>query len=630
MNVDELKEKLLEANRTYRTGNPIMSDQVFDDMLEMYESMVSDDEYSEFRNSLHEVKGKVKHPYVMGSLNKVKIEEPDAIKKFISSHITTCLNVSAKVDGISCRLHYEDGKLVSASTRGDGSFGEDLTNKIGYVKCIPQTISNTETIDIRGELVILKDDFAEMTGFANPRNACAGIMNRKDFDPNDISKVSFIAYTILGSRYPKDEQFSLLKNYGFVTSWNNNFTSYFYLKDDVVDQLFQLASQTFDYETDGLVVCDSTYKNETEYRPDACVAVKTNQLIAETRLLDIEWSGPSKDGFFTPIALIEPVELGGATISRATLHNLNFISDMGLMYGSKIGIVKSGDIIPKVVKLIENDANCAEIEYPTTCSCCGSTLVRDGINYRCTNRDCEDQNIIKVCHFIKKLGVKSASEKTLANFKIFRYEDLLKFKANPKYKSQIKLETELNDKMFSKSKIDIFCSLDMMDVGEVLLHKIVDHYGWDLIERSVNDVSLIKKHSLPSGIGEITFEKFIEGYLDNIKFTNMVISDARYHYSETAQSNSESARTNKNGMSVCFTGKLNTMSRSDASKMAENAGFDVLGGVNRKLTYLVTNDSDSGSSKNKKAKELGVKVISETEFLRLISSNTIETDISDL
>lgn len=158
MNIEELKSTILSANKAYRTGTPIMTDGEFDSLLEQLESAISSDEYSEFRDSLHEIKGKVKHPYILGSLDKLKAEEPALVKKFISSFITTTLNISAKVDGISCRCHYENGKLISASTRGNGEFGEDLTDKIVHINRVPQYISIKDPIDVRGELVILNDD----------------------------------------------------------------------------------------------------------------------------------------------------------------------------------------------------------------------------------------------------------------------------------------------------------------------------------------------------------------------------------------------------------------------------------------------------------------------------------------
>ena len=363
MNTTELKDKIASANAAYREGDAVMTDAEYDALLEQYQASVPKDEYEAFARTLHEAKGKVKHPFVMGSLTKYKYEQPETIDQFIDKYCDNGINVSAKVDGISCRLHYENGKLVSASTRGDGYQGEDLTDKIQYVKCVPKILGNGKfadeykSIDIRGELVILKDDFAKMSGFANPRNACAGIMNRKDFLLEDVSCVTFVAYTILGQQFEKDEQFALLEAWGgFKVAWHKDYSSKYYFKVrslSAADEFFALVQQDFEYEVDGLVVCDTKYKNEDKYKPDACMAFKTNQLTAVTRIIDIDWSEVSKDGFITPVAILEPVELGGSTICRATLHNLNTLKKLNIDFGDTIKIIKSGDIIPHIISVVQ-------------------------------------------------------------------------------------------------------------------------------------------------------------------------------------------------------------------------------------------------------------------------------------
>jgi len=628
MNKDDIKNKIVSANSAYRSGTPIMSDQTFDDLCDEYQKLVSEDEWNAFRDSLHEVKGKVKHPFIMGSLDKLKYEEPETVKQFIDKYCSW-LNVSAKVDGISCRLHYDNGQLTSATTRGNGEFGEDITDKIDFVKFVPERLgtgklaAKYKNIDIRGELVILKDDFAKMSGYANARNACAGIMNRKDFNRKDVAYVSFIAYTILGKEFDKEEQFALLKAWGFNTAWNETFRPY-YFKDkklDVVEELFKYASQDFEYDTDGLVICDGHYKNEDKYRPDSCKAFKINQLIAETTIVDVVWEGPSKNGVMVPVAILEPVELGGATISRCSLYNHDFICKMKLMYGSRVKLMRSGDVIPKIVEVLENDGKLlTTIEVPTECPICGSSLDFSGVNPKCVNPQCEDKLLHQTVDFIKRLGVKSASEATLEKFNIKNIPDLLTFRANPKYKSEVKLESELLSKVFSRSKQELLAAMNFEDLGETLINKIVDFYGYDNIEAGKPYVCL------PPGVGELTLQKFKDKILENLEYVNKFINDSRYNYLEVT--GNDSANIQKNGMSVCFTGKLNTMSRSKASKLAEDNGFEVRGGVNKGLTYLVTNDPNSGSSKNRKAKELGTKVITEDEFLKLCNSS--DSNLDDL
>lgn len=630
MNKEDLKTKIVAANAAYRDGKPTMTDQAFDDLCDVCETLMTADEWNDFRDSLHEVKGKVKHPFIMGSLSKLKYENPDEVKEFIDKYCNS-LNVSAKVDGISCRLSYSNGQLVSATTRGDGTYGTDLTDKIDYVKFVPEKLGTWKladeykSIDIRGELVILKDDFANMAGFANARNAVAGIMNRKDWKKEDVSNVSFIAYTILGKQFNKEEQFAALAEWKFKTAWHATFSPY-YFKDkklDVVEELFKYASQDFEYDVDGLVICDSEYVNEDKYRPDACKAFKINQLIADTKVIDVAFEGPSKNGVFCPVALLEPVELGGATISRCSLYNLDFIESMSIKYGSKVRLMRSGDVIPKIIEVIHDaNENLTDIEVPAECPVCSSKLERDGVNMRCMNPDCADKKLHQAVDFIKRLGVKSASEATFKKFGIVDVPSILKFKADKKYKSEVKLENELMAKVFSRSKQELLAAMNFEDLGATLINKIVDFYGYSNIEAGKPYIGL------PSGVGELTLQKFKDKILENLGYVNMFINDSRYNYLELTEDKSRINPLAHNGMSVCFTGKLMTMSRVEASKKAEAAGYEVKGGVNKGLTYLVTNDTESGSSKNRKAKELGTKVISEKEFLKLIE--TTQMDLMDL
>lgn len=364
MNKEELKSKIIKANAAYRSGAAMISDIEYDSMLEQFKSLVSEDEYLEFTSFLNEgaveTGEKVKHPFIMGSLSKLKYECPDEVIKFIDKYCRS-LNVSAKIDGISCRLHYENGKLKSASTRGDGYEGISLTDKIRFVKFVPKKLGTGKladqynSIDIRGELVILKDDFANMSGFANARNAVAGIMNRKDWNQADVSNVSFIAYTILGKQFNKEDQFALLDAWEFKTAWHETFRPY-YFKDkqlNVVEELFKYASRDFEYDTDGLVISSSDYINENTYRPEKQKAFKINQQKAITRLIDIYWGTPSKNGVFCPVAIFEPIELGGVIVSKASLYNIEYIEKLNLDFGDKIEVMRSGDVIPRITRVVE-------------------------------------------------------------------------------------------------------------------------------------------------------------------------------------------------------------------------------------------------------------------------------------
>ena len=365
--MNDIKQRIIEANKAYREGAPIMDDQSYDDLLESLKASMSEDEYEAFVSTLNEgsieknIDGKVKHPFTLGSLEKLKNEEPEVVKKWIKENIVHELSVSAKVDGISSRAEYRNGKLVSLTTRGDGYFGQDITSKAKYIKGLPQTIPHgvwdNFTGSIRGELVIMREDFEGIKDkYCNPRNACAGIMNRKDgdkkFNEFEARLVSFVPYTILGNQYAKSEQFGFLEDVGFNVAWNVLIDKSG-IDDTIVDWLFKTAKDELPYETDGLVICDSEWRNEDKYRPDGCKAFKINQGVGVTTLIDIDWGTPSANGKFTPVGILDPIQLCGTTVKRVTLNNISYMEKMGIEVGKKVRIRKSGDIIPQILEVLD-------------------------------------------------------------------------------------------------------------------------------------------------------------------------------------------------------------------------------------------------------------------------------------
>lgn len=361
--IEMLKNRIREANKAYREGQSFITDQEYDDLLESLKTEMSEEEYEEFVSTLNEgvvernADGKVKHPFLLGSLTKLKAEEPEVVLKWIKENIKNMLSVSAKVDGISSRAEYKNGKLVSLTTRGDGYFGQDITSKAKYVKGLPESIVlgglKNFTGSIRGELVIVREDFESIKDmFSNPRNACAGIMNRKDSMENDLRLVSFVPYTILGHDYTKSEQFAFLENSGFNVAWNALIDKSG-IDDTIVDWLFNTAQDELPYETDGLVICDSEWRNEDKYRPDGCKAYKTNLGIGVTKVIGFDWGTPSANGRMTPVALLEPISLCGTIVKRVTCCNVSYLERMGIEIGKTVKIRKSGEIIPQILEVLD-------------------------------------------------------------------------------------------------------------------------------------------------------------------------------------------------------------------------------------------------------------------------------------
>ena len=627
MDRKELEDTIRSANAAYRSGDSVMTDGEYDSLVEEFKRLYPE-YYDSFRDTLNEgVTGfgtKVKHRFICGSLDKLKYEEPDDVRKFIGTRIVHSMNISAKVDGLSGILHYSGGKLVSFATRGDGHDGILITDKAKFIKGIPQEIKSHDDVFVRGEIIILKSDYDKFDG-TSYRNIVAGLINRKDWNADEMRNVSFVAYTVLGERYGKDEQFGFLRNNGFYTTWHIDVSRDEANQQDFVDAMYQMVENgDFNYAIDGLVICDSEYHNEEKYRPSNCVAFKTNQQKIETRLIDVEWSGPSKDGRMNCTGILEPTEIGGVIVGRCTLHNLDFIETKGVKIGDIISLTRSGDVIPKFIEVVRTSENSVPIECPTECPCCGSELVREGPFLYCKNEDCRVKTTSEVETFIRNMGVENASYKTLDNFGIHTIPGLLDFKPNPKYKNEVRLSAELENKVFRRSERDIFCSLNMKDLGVKTLNAIVDFYGWDRISsHSICESQLAS--SLPDGIGNITMRKFMEFYGRSLHYMKMITGDHRYHH---VQSENDGKTVNNGEIkgSVCFTGALNTMTRGDASKLAEHNGYVVKSGVSRGLTYLVTNTPNSGTSKNKKARELGTEVITESDFLEIMNGGSPHVD----
>ena len=639
-----LKTKILEANKAYRTGRPIMSDQEFDDLCEQYEATVTPEEYAAFRDSLHEETGKVKHPFIMGSLDKLKAEEPEVVEAWIKKWVgvSNLLSVSAKIDGISCRLHYDaKGNFVSATTRGDGTAGVDCTEKVKLIgKGVPKTLPPVSVgWDIRGELVIRDEDFAAISGeFANPRNACAGIINQKTPDAKLLKHISFVAYEVMGGVLGKQEQFKALKAFGFDTAWNTDMGSGV---KNITEVLTNLAKQDFGYPTDGLVISSVHYKAENRYRPQAQVAFKINQLVAETEIVGVEWSTPSKDGRIAPVAVLKPVTIGGSTISRVTLNNLDWIKSMGIDRNCKVQLVKSGDVIPKIVKVLKRSGK--PLLLPDVCPSCGKPLKVDGPHLRCTNPKCKARRAEEVLSFVIKLGIKRIKANTLEGWHVGSFKDLVGFDPIAKGKMGDHFANELQHKMWEADEITLFKALPFTDLAEATLDKIITHYGWDLIKRydaAKGDTKALGsasaefvKKGLPAGIGIKTMDSFLAQFDAAMEDLKTITENRRYcgakkitpapvvikaaPASGATKTGETKMDTMSNG-SICFTGALNSMTRIEAQRRAREAGFEVKTSVTAGLDYLVTNDTESGSSKNRKAKQYGTQIINEDEFLMMV------------
>ena len=291
--------------------------------------------------------------------------------------------------------------------------------------------------------------------------------------------------------------------------------------------------------------------------------------------------------------------------------------DIGMLLDGIVAdnVDETKDVSPQLQFLAKN------FGAPVVCPSCGSKLVLEGVDIVCVNDDCGEKKLNAMNVFLKKLKIKNVDVATLRNFNIYDFKDLLVPVAkNESRKILVKLSEELNAKLFTLPAKNLFCAMNFKGLSEILLNKIIDWCSWTFIENNIKAGNLEKAvrdyaaiNGLPMGIGEITLEKFIASAEKNFKNVELITSDSRYC------GNVVSVQVRpKTGISICFTGALETMGRTKAAEKAVEAGFEVKSGVSKGLTYLVTNDTESGSSKNKKAKALGTKIINEKEFLKLL------------
>lgn len=620
-----LKAELTKANDQYRLGLPSgMSDQEYDNKLdELRDIMTTDEEileFNEFRESLFEVGGDVTHDYIIGSLRKTKAED-DSFPKWYKKSNRTDLLLSEKLDGISVVLKFIDGKLVLASTRGDGKTGKNQTAK---VKHIVPTLDEPFTGQLRGEIVLTQTnlDLLNANGgdYKNTRNTVAGVIGRNTIDVDVIKHLDVYVYQIMGSDKHKVIQYRELNQLGLKTPINVISTTEPSI-DDLVG-IYNDWSTRSDYDIDGIVISDLNHTDENKKLPDNQIAFKINQDIYDTSIIDIQWQ-LSKDGLLKPVAILSPTEIGGAMISRATLHNYENVVDNNVRYNSGIKLIRSGDVIPYIQTVYVKPDSGRLVNIPDFCPSCGTELIPDGVDLKCTNATgCTRQQVLQVESFIKRIGCMNASEKSLVKFGINTFNDLITWRPNQKYKSETKFYKELETKVFHSTPEELFSCLGFCGVGKKTVSLLLELYSIDSLVGGMVDI-------LPSGIGDSTIEK-VETYgVGNKHIVDMIVNDTRFKLKEADEP--AAAGGCLDGLAFCCTGSLESITRGDLFKLIESKGGTIKSSVTKVVNYLVTNTPNSGTSKNAKSKKLGIPIITESEFFKLVSDVDNSTgDIFDI
>lgn len=569
---------------------------------------------------------KINHTYPMLSLDKCYNLE--TFSKWFNKIKGPIIGMF-KIDGIACSIHYsKNGLLKFAITRGDGKEGEDITENILQIIDIPSKIENDKytELEVRGEVYLEISQFEKYykKRFSNPRNFTAGVLKQKEIKKLSINHLSFFAYDIYGTDFKNEiEKFDYLKIIGFkivpvkLLKTTQECESFY--------QLTKSQKENINFEIDG-VVFRANLKSEqdrlglTTHHPRWSIAYKFQSEYFETKLLNIQWS-IGRTGMVTPIASFEPVIISGAKISRASLHNLNIFNKLKLRNNSIIEIVRSGNVIPYVNKVLRADGNL--FQHPDKCPSCNNLLSVNGDYLLCRNlKDCPDIITSKLIHFSVILGfngfgkqiiyqlVKTKILKEPADFYRITKQQLCSIKRIGE-KLASKLISRINDKK-NISLENFLLSLGLGELGASIAKTISNHFKniENILCADIEDFEKIfgiGKSISTSIVSELkTLKPEIENLLDQIQIEQQKISVF----------NKRHLLFNK---TILFTGSLEQFDRKEAQKRAEQFGCKISSSVTNSTDYLVCGKEKHGPSlKYKMAKRIGVKILSEKEFLKLI------------
>lgn len=578
---------------------------------------------------------KEEHERPMLSLDKTK--EREALREFIGEHPTL---LSWKLDGLTIVLTYENGELIKAVTRGNGIVGEVITNNARVFKNIPLKISFKGRLVLRGEAIITYSDFEKINEtigdadakYKNPRNLCSGSVRQLNNEITAKRNVRFYAFSLVSAegvdfRNSREVQFRWLNEQGFEVVEYRKVTAE--TLDEAMDY-FAEAVTTNDFPSDGLVALydDIAYGESlgtTAKFPRNAMAFKWADEMRDTRLLEIEWS-PSRTGLINPVAIFEPVELEGTTVSRASVHNISIMKELKLGIGDTIRVYKANMIIPQIAENLTGSGNAP---IPHTCPACGQeTVVKKENDVEClfcVNPGCPAKKIKSFGLFTSRdaMNIDGLSEATLEKFiargfihdfgdifEISRYKDEIVEMEGFGQKSYDNLMESL-ERAKETTLPRVIYSLGIANIGLANAKVICRHFD--------NDLDRIRHASLEEVSDIDTIGPVIAGNLvayfrdeDNNRRLDHLMNFLHI------QEDSPKQEQIFEGMNFVITGSLvHFGNRSEAKELIESLGGKVTGSVTKKTNYLINNDIQSNSSKNKKARELGIPILSEEDFRKL-------------
>lgn len=634
--IERVKELVLILNEArelyYNKNKPIITDyeydSLFDELLELEKETGFVLANSPTQTVGYEVKSELKkvvHEYPMLSLDKTKSVED--LLKFIGNHEALLM---LKLDGLTVAVTYENGKLVKAETRGNGTIGEDITHNAKTFVNLPTTIPYKEKLVVFGESIITTNDFdminsklPEDKKYKNPRNLVSGSVRQLDSKICAERNVRFIAWRLVEGSESNDfmKRLSQLERYGFEVVPTSEVHK---LEINSLIEKAQKRAKTIGYPIDGCVVSyrDVDYINKlgaTSHHLRGQFAFKFYDEEAVSRLKNIEWS-MGRSGTLTPVAVFEPVEIEGTTVERASLHNVSILTELDLHAGDEITVYKANMIIPQVGEnLSAKNRESQYIDLPSHCPYCGAiTELRkdnESIVMYCTNKNCIERKTEMFANFVSKEGMdikglsKQGIKALLAEGLINDYKDLYHLKNHrtelvntPPYAQKSADNLLKAIEKSTKSKLqNLIVALGIPSVGTSAAKQIS--------KVCKNDVHVFLNNTLNYQLGEVVQRNITKWLNENHLLVEELIALLDFEHTDN---NFEQVYK---GLTFCITGSLVKFNnRKELVTFIEQRGGTVTGSVSKKTDYLVNNDMESTSSKNQKAKSLGIPIISEEWF----------------
>ncbi len=631
LRIKELEKLIKKYQDSYYNGEAEISDAEFDKLWDELKSLSPDSAVLQKVGADSGNFAKVHHVMPMGSQEKAA--DNDEFSSWAQKHSYNEYLVEYKLDGASLELQYENGMLLRAVTRGDGAVGDDITanaRRMGGV--LPCLMIDGNRLDftggIRGEVIMThsvhKQYFSDK---ANCRNAANGLMKRKDGTGSEhLNLIVYDALETTGKKFFDDEEgkVSFLTKCGFSVVPLEICKS----PDEVIkyrERVMEIR-KTLPYDIDGLVVKERAINIEdaSRTRPDRQIAFKFSLEEAVSVVRDVEWS--ESGATYTPVAIFDPVELAGTVVQRASLANPDTLRALNVKIGSHVVVVKRGEIIPKIISVVQSDEKATDIVFPKKCASCGTELLDIGSRLYCPNRNCRKRILHQLFKWIQCADIRDLGETLVVSLfndkKLNSISDIYSLNEeilSPYFLGEESLTNEKKSLGAAKVALSIqnhrtlrlssfIAGFDIEGIGESMIDKVISS-GLSSLEKILSASQTDFEGVY--GFAEITARTLYEGLRENEEEIKNLVQNKIIRIEET-----EGGKLS--GKSFCFTGELVTMKRADAEKLVKDNGGTTKSSVTKDLSYLVTNDKESGSSKNVKAAKLGVPVISEEEFLSLI------------